>query len=225
MEPFAVLFDMDGVLVDSEPVIEAAARAGLQEFGVHARPEDFIPFVGMGEDRYIGGVAEQYGVPFHLDMKKRVYEIYVQIVAENLKVYSGTLPVLQALADAGIPLALASSADRVKVSANLRIAGIEERRFGVIITGEDVVRKKPYPDIYLSAAEGLGIPPERCIVAEDAVSGVQAAKAAGMRCVAVCTSFSAAVLREAGADAVVGDIGELLQGIRALTGLDLSDMM
>ena len=225
MEQCAVLFDMDGVLVDSEPVIEAAARAGLKEFGVNAQPEDFIPFVGMGEDRYIGGVAEKYGVPFHLGMKKLVYDIYIQIVAKNLKVYPDTLPILKAMAAARIPLALASSADRVKVRANLQVAGIDENIFKVITTGEDVARKKPYPDIYLSTAEKLGIPPQRCIVAEDALSGVQAAKAAGMKCIAVCTSFDAAMLREAGADAVVGGIGELLQGIRTLTGLDLSDMM
>jgi len=215
----AVLFDMDGVLVDSEPVIEAAAIAGLKEFGVDAKPEDFVPFVGMGEDKYIGGVAEKYGVPYKLEMKKRVYEIYVEIVPEKLKVYGGTLGLLNRLAAEKRPIALASSADRVKVHANLRVAGIDPGIFGAIVTGEDVVNKKPAPDIYLAAAEGLGCLPEECVVAEDAISGVKAAGAAGMKCVAVTTSFSARQLEEAGADVVIDEIGELYRALITIDAL------
>lgn len=209
----AVLFDMDGVLVDSEPVIEAAAIAGLREFGVDAQPEDFIPFVGMGEDKYIGGVAEKHGVPYDLRMKKRVYEIYVEIVRDKLKVYKGTLPLLNRLAGEKRLMALASSADRVKVNANLKVAGIDPGIFGVIVTGEDVVHKKPAPDIYLAAAEKLGCLPEDSVVVEDAISGVKAAKAANMKCIAVTTSFSASLLEEAGADVVIDDIGDLYRSL------------
>ncbi len=212
----AILFDMDGVLVDSEPVIEAAARAGLKEFGVAAQPEDFVPFVGMGEDRYIGGVAEKYGVAYHLGMKKRVYEIYVDIVADKLKVYPDTRRILESLLRDGYLLALASSADRIKVRSNLQVAGINPAIFKVLTTGEDVIRKKPFPDIYLTTAEKLGTVPEHCIVVEDAISGIQAAKAAGMRCIAVATSFDQDALKEAGADYVAQDIGGVYDGLIAL---------
>lgn len=205
----AVLFDMDGVLVDSEPVIAAAAMAGLKEYGVNAAHEDFLPFIGAGEDKYIGGVSEKHGVPYHLDMKKRVYEIYLDLVDENLTVYQGTRPLLERLTAAGFPIALASSADQVKIRANLRVAGIPTHTFGAVVGGEDVERKKPFPDIYLKAAEMLGADPAACVVVEDAVNGIRAAKAAGMRCIALTTSFSADVLQREEPDAICNAIEDI----------------
>src|SRR5712691_4107288 len=77
----AVIFDMDGVLVDSESLINAAAIAMFREKGLVVQPEDFLPFVGAGEDRYIGGVAEKYGFPLDLSVaKRRTYEIYLDLV-------------------------------------------------------------------------------------------------------------------------------------------------
>jgi len=197
-----VIFDMDGVLTDSEPVINAAAIAGLKEFGVEAAPEDFEPFVGMGEDRYIGGVAELHGVPYKLEMKRRVYEIYLQILPGMIRSFPGVHRLLCELRNRGIRMAVASSADRVKVEANLRAIDVDLGWFGAIVAGEDVERKKPSPDIFLTAAAKLGADPSQCCVVEDAVSGVQAAKSAGMRCVAVAQSFPADRLSDAGADCV-----------------------
>ena len=76
----AVLFDMDGVLVDSEPIINAAAIRALAEFGIQAKPQDFEPFVGAGEDRYVGGVAELHGKTYLLEMKRRTYDWYLQLL-------------------------------------------------------------------------------------------------------------------------------------------------
>jgi cytidine deaminase len=98
----AILFDMDGVLVNSEPVITEAAILGLREFGVQAAWEDFHAFTGMGEDRFVGGVAELHGVPYRVEMKRRVYEIYLQIVKEKIEVYEGTVPMLRRLNAAGL---------------------------------------------------------------------------------------------------------------------------
>ncbi len=205
----AVIFDMDGVLTDSEPVINAAAIAGLREFGVNSCPDDFIPFVGTGEDRYIGGVAERYGVPYRLEMKRRVYEIYLEILPAMIKSFPGVDKLLRDLQAAGAALAVASSADRIKVEANLAAIAVSLNCFGTIVTGEDIVHKKPAPDIFLTAARQLDVPPANCCVIEDALNGVQAAKAAGMRCVAVETSFSASELRAAGADCVRTRLADL----------------
>jgi len=213
--PISVLFDMDGVLVDSEPVINAAAMAGLAEFGVHSMPEDFIPFIGTGEDRYIGGVAAKYGVPFRKEMKERVYRIYLDIVDEQIKTFDGVHELLATLKAKNIRFALASSADRIKIDANLRAAGIDQALFGAILSGEDVTNKKPSPDIYLLAAQKLGVPVTDCIVVEDALNGIQAAKAAGMRCVAVSTSFSADQLAKEHPDFICRD---LFETARILTG-------
>ena len=210
-----IIFDMDGVLVDSEPVIEAAARAGLAEYGIKAVPEDFHPFVGAGEDRYIGGVAEKYGVPFKLEMKARVYEIYLEMVDKEIGIYEGIPELLAELRRMGYKLALASSADRIKVDANLKAAKIDPSVFEVLLSGSDVERKKPFPDIYLKACEGLGIDPSNALIIEDAVNGVQAAKAAGCYCCGITSSFSAEALRAEGADFIKSEtpsIIELLKG-------------
>ncbi len=210
---------MDGVLVDSEPVILAAAIHGLAHFGVIAQPEDFIPFIGAGEIKFIGGVAEKYGVAYQPAMKDRVYEIYLQIVEQKLGLYPGTPEHLRQLTGAGLQLALASSADRIKVDANLRVAGIPAHWFAVLLSAENVQQKKPHPEIYLAAAAGLSLPPEQCVVVEDAVNGIRAAKAAGMRCFAMTTTFAAAELKKAGADFIATDLGgvcrEILKNLRA----------
>jgi beta-phosphoglucomutase-like phosphatase (HAD superfamily) len=123
MEKTAILFDMDGVLVDSEKVITKAAIRSLAAFGVTGCEADFKPFTGMGEDRFIGGVAQKYGVVYQPEMKRLAYEIYLKLVETELVVYPGTVPALQTLLAHGHPLVLASSADRIKIDANLRVAG------------------------------------------------------------------------------------------------------
>lgn len=205
----AVIFDMDGVLVDSEPVITKAARLALAEFGVPASDADFHPFTGMGEDRFIGGVAEKHGVPYRLEMKQRTYAIYLQIVAAEIGTYPGIPELLAALRAEGLRTAVASSADAVKVNANLPAAGIDAALFDAIVCGEDVIHKKPAPDIFLLAAQRLGIAPADCLVVEDALSGIRAAKAAGMACVAVTSSFGAERLLEAGAGGTIAQTRDL----------------
>ncbi len=198
----AILFDMDGVLTDTEPVINAAALAGLREFGVEAQPEDFAPFVGTGEDRYIGGVAERHGVPYVPEMKRRVYEIYLDILPSMIRPVPGVEELLRRLRARRVPMAVATSADRIKMEANLRAIQVPLDWFGARVVGEDVARKKPAPDIYLEAARRLGVAPETCCVVEDAVNGIVAAKAAGMRCIAVESSFPAATLLAAAPDGI-----------------------
>ena len=199
----AVLFDMDGVLVDSEPIINAAAIRALAEFGVQAQPDDFLPFVGAGEDRYVGGVAELHGKTYVLEMKRRTYEWYLELLPAMGKAFPGARRLVERLRERGVACAVASSADRIKVEANLTKAlGVSLDLFAALVTGEDVVRRKPHPDIFLEAARRVGAPAAACCVVEDAVNGVEAAKAAGMRCVAVTTSFSEEALLAAGADLV-----------------------
>jgi beta-phosphoglucomutase-like phosphatase (HAD superfamily) len=136
------------------------------ERGITVQPEDFLPFVGTGENRYIGGVAEKYGVK----------------------------------------TAIATSADRMKMEINLRETGLPAETFDATVNGLQVKHKKPSPEIYLTAAQKLGVEPSRCLVVEDAVNGVQAAKAAGMYCMALTTSFDAEQLKDA--DIICKDLSE-----------------
>lgn len=194
----AVIFDMDGVLVDSEPLINAAAIAMFGEQGLIVQPDDFLPFVGAGEDRYIGGVAEHYGFPLDLpSAKQRTYEIYLGLVPPRLEAFPGSLDLVHNCRKAGLLIAVASSADEIKVRANLEKIELPLRFWDAVVVGEDVKKKKPAPDIFLAAARKLGVTPPECVVVEDAVNGVRAAKSAGMRCVAVATTFPLDRLREA----------------------------
>lgn len=193
-----VLFDMDGVLVDSEPYICKAAIMMFDELGIMVRPEDFHPFVGMGENRYIGGVAENHGVKVDIEVvKARTYEIYENIVRGRLSPLPGAHEFISRCRNKGLKLALATSADRVKMEVNLKEIGLPAGTFDFIITGLDVVNKKPSPDIYIRAAEGIGLQPDECLVVEDAVSGIKAGKAAGCKCLGVTSSFDGSALAEA----------------------------
>jgi len=193
-----VLFDMDGVLVDSEPYICKAAIMMFAELGVSAVPEDFHPFVGTGENRYIGGVAEKHKISVDIEkVKARTYEIYETIVRNNIKPLPGAHEFIVRCRKKGLKLALATSADRIKMRVNLEEIGLAGSTFHSIITGQDVERKKPFPDVFIKAAVSMGLDPADCLVVEDAVNGIKAGKAAGCRCLAVTTSFKASDLNEA----------------------------
>lgn len=194
----AVIFDMDGVLADSEPLLNAAAIAMFREKGLAVQPEDFLPFVGAGEDRYIGGVAEKYHFPLDVPQaKKRTYEIYLELVPTRLEAFPGVSALVQACRQAGLHVAVASGTDQIKVMANLQKIGLPEASWDALVSGNDVKQNKPAPDIFLIAARKLDVAPADCVVIEDSVNGIRAAKAAGMRCVAVAQTFPASRLQEA----------------------------
>jgi HAD superfamily hydrolase (TIGR01509 family) len=208
----ATLFDMDGVLVDTERQICQAAVRMFGELGITVQPEDFRPFVGAGEDRYIGGVAEKYDVTLNLlEAKFRTYTIYGEIVRGRLEPLRGVREFIRRCREAGVKTAIATSADRMKMEINLREIGLPAETFDATVNGLQVKHKKPSPEIYLTAAEKLNIPPSRCLVIEDAVNGVQAAKAAGMYCMALTTSFDAKLLHAA--DIICKDLSDAPEDI------------
>lgn len=181
---------MDGVIVDSEWFICEAAVRMFAEKGITVKRDDFLPFVGAGEDRYIGGVAEKYGILLNLpEAKDKVYGIYGEIIQGRLKTLPGVYDFLEKCRSRGLKTALATSADKPKMLANLQEIGLEEKAFDVLINGLDVKEKKPSPQIYLLAAGNLGVSPEKCLVVEDAVNGIKAGLCAGCRTLALTTSF------------------------------------
>lgn len=212
-----IIFDMDGVLIDSEHAITLAAQEALKTgWGIDAAYGEFKRFTGMGENRFIGGVAELHGVPYDAAMKDLAYDIYCKTAGERVRVYGWSKPLTRSLVDDGYKIAVASAADLVKVRCNIGCIGVDERLFSAVITGSDVTRHKPDPEVFLKAARAVGIPPSEALVFEDAVSGVTAAKAAGMKCIAVTTSFGREALERAGADAVLDALDGARDAIRAL---------
>ena len=208
----AILFDMDGVLIESEFLMRHSAIQALADYGITAKHEDFLPFTGRGEDKFVGGVAEKYGLKYEFAMKELAYDYYGKQVKEMTEVPEGIKEMLMALHEKGIVMAVCSAADLRKVRYNIQAIGVDERIFAALVTGSDVARKKPFPDIYLEGARRIGIAPEDCLVVEDAVSGIQAAHAAGMEAVAVPTTFSEEVLRQqANPDYMLNHIKELTE--------------
>ena len=192
----AILFDMDGVLIESEFLMRHSAIQALAEYGIQAKHEDFREFTGMGEDMFVGGVAQKYGHAYTFDMKDRAYDYFGAQVKELAHVPEGVKEMLMALHEKGLVMAVCSAADLRKVRYNIQAIGVDESIFSALVTGSDVERKKPFPDIYLKGAELIGMDPKDCLVVEDAVSGIKAAHAAGMDAVGVPTTFSKEELAE-----------------------------
>src|SRR5205823_9281197 len=149
-----VIFDMDGVLCDSEPFIAAAAiEMFRQVYDLRVAREDFAPFVGAGEDRFIGGVADKYGVKITMPRdKQRTYAIYLEMIKGKLRPLPGAVPFIHDCRARGLKIAVATSADRVKLVGNLEQIGVPAETFDAVVTGDDVERKKPDPQIFLLAA-------------------------------------------------------------------------
>jgi len=191
MKIAAVLFDMDGVLLESERFINEAGVMMFREKGFEVDPDDFLEFTGMGEDRYLGGVAEKNNIPFDSEKDKaRTYEIYASLVMNNIDPLPGVRNFIHKCKTRGLKIAVATSADHVKMVINLKEIDIPVATFDATVNGLEIEHKKPAPDIFRKAAAKLDVDPRHCLVVEDAVSGVQAAKAAGARVLALTTTFS-----------------------------------
>ena len=194
----AVLFDMDGVLVESEEYITLAGMEMFREKGVEVQFEDFKEFTGMGENRFLGGVAKKHGVDFNVEKDKaRTYEIYGELVKGKLEPLNGVREFIDRCRSNNLKIAVATSADRIKMEINLEEMGIPESEFDATINALEVENKKPDPEIFIKAAGKLKQDPANCLVIEDAVSGVEAALEAGCRCLALTTSFTKKELQKA----------------------------
>ncbi|XP_058189992.1 protein SUPPRESSOR OF QUENCHING 1, chloroplastic isoform X9 [Rhododendron vialii] len=209
----AVLFDMDGVLCDSEEPSRRAAVDVFAEMGVQVTVDDFVPFMGTGEANFLGGVASVKGVEgFNPEAaKKRFFEIYLNKYAKpNSGIgFPGALELITQCKRKGLKVAVASSADRIKVDANLAAAGLPLSMFDAIVSADAFENLKPAPDIFLAASKILNVPISECIVIEDALAGVQAAKAAQMRCIAVTTTLAEETLKTASPALIRQDIGSV----------------
>lgn len=212
----AVLFDMDGVLVDSEEIMTRSAITYFNGLGVSPKEEDFIPYIGAGEKAYMGGVAEKYGIAYEEGTIDEVYTIYGEIVEQSDISFPGAADVLHKLKENGYQLALCTSAHPMKAEYNLRALGLKKDFFGAFVTGADITRNKPAPDVFLTAAEKLGVEPEYCCVVEDAINGIRGAKAGNMRCIALPTTFTKEQLAAESPDKIIEDIRELPDALKTI---------
>ncbi len=216
---WAMIFDVDGVIADTEALNANASVMTFRElYGTEVQAEDFRPFVGTGDERYVEGVAEKYGVRIDTAaaVQRRKENFFKLLANEPLPAMPGVIKLVQAARDADdVRVAIATSGNKDKQFPVIEGTGLKLEWFDAVITGDQVTRKKPHPQIYLVTAERLRVAPERCIVFEDAPAGVASAKAAGMKCIAVTSSAEAEKLQEA--DLVVDSLATLsLDGLRQM---------
>ena len=192
-----VLFDLDGVLVDSEPISTRVLMAALAEVGLPlSEAETEQQFMGRSRWESLAWIEQQLGraVPedFAANWQRRVFEAF----RRELKPVPGIEAALDRLA---VPFCVASGSDAARIRLSLELAGLLPRFEGRIFSAAQVARGKPAPDLFLFAAREMGAMPARCIVVEDSVPGVQAAVAAGMPVLGYAARTAAALLAEAGA--------------------------
>src|SRR5438105_478254 len=181
----AVIFDLDGVLADSEPWWNQIDAKLLAEYGVTYRGEYHRTVLGLSYRLAVEFYKKAFGLSVPTDEMMRLRgEIAADFFANRIDVFPSTRPVLQELRQMNLHLAVATSSVSASARPFLARHGLAAF-FEVVVTGEEVEHGKPHPDIYLRAAEKLAIPADACLVIEDALSGIAAAKAAKMRVAAI----------------------------------------
>jgi len=205
-----VIFDCDGVLVDSEPVANRTLGQMLRELGLDLTQEQiFQSFVGYSLPHCMRVIESMLGRPppesFLRDLQARTFAAF----ADELHAMPGIEQALDGLDAAGVPYCVASSGDHEKMNTTLGITGLLPRFAGRIFSVTQVAHAKPAPDVYLFAARQLGAEPSACVVVEDTPPGVQAGVAAGMTVFGFCAHTPQQKLQAAGAHRTFEDLRRL----------------
>jgi beta-phosphoglucomutase-like phosphatase (HAD superfamily) len=185
---FAVIFDMDGVLIDSVGLNWQAYNQILARYGCHVAQKDIHKYMGRSLDDQIALLDKNLNLSLNTNQFKNDSSKIKKLLFREIIPKEGVLSLLCALRDASVPVALATSASYALAKEYLSRAKLWDY-FSVRIAAEDVVSHKPNPEVYTRAANRLGIDPGRCIVIEDAPAGIAAARSAGMQCIAVSTPY------------------------------------
>lgn len=204
MSEFAVIFDSDGVILDTERLARQAFAEVTLENGFPYEDSHYLAFAGLTDTDLLDAVGQFYETPapgrtFLDDQNGRYERMAAETPPEPIRDVERALASLEA---GGVPMALATSASPEKVALNYRERQDIYRFFRAVVTEADVSRGKPDPEIFRTAAKALGYSPEACLVVEDTPNGVAAAKAAGCRAIAVATTFDPPRLTSA--DVILG---------------------
>lgn len=181
--PSAVVFDCDGVLVDSEPASEEAWRRTVEEFGGRLEPTDFARWIGRTDAEVGRHYAEVLGVPAE-DLDRRARDHLIAVLDGGIGTFDDAVEAVHLVRRQEIPLAVASNSPRWRLDAVMAAAGLSDL-LSRSVGGDEVPHPKPAPFVYLEAAAGLGVSPADCLAIEDSPTGVQSASRAGMTVIAV----------------------------------------
>ncbi len=206
----AVIFDCDGTLVDSEPLARTAWERALAPYGCEVTEADFEACVGLSYPRVHAYFAERAALPDAAAFWPLFSGELFALIDDGLLVFEDAVAAARELRARGVPVAVASSSPRERLARTLARAGLEDA-FDVTVAGDEVAHGKPAPDMFLAAAERLGVASAECIVIEDSPPGVQAGLAAGMTTLAVSRAPAVdaalagahAIVRTLSADAIL----------------------
>jgi beta-phosphoglucomutase-like phosphatase (HAD superfamily) len=210
-----VIFDCDGVLVDSEPASHRVLMAEAARLGWDVRPEDARRFIGLRwtdlRPVFEGATGQDLGADWPLRMQSLV----IKAMRGNVRAIEGAAEALRATAALGLPYRIASNSSHEEMAIKFAATGLSELVAGRVHSARDVGVGKPAPDLFLAAAAAEGVPPKACLVLEDSRPGVTAALAAGMRCVAYLPEGDPDQLVALGATGLrsLRDFGGLLRSV------------
>ena len=178
--PAAIIFDMDGLLLDTERVGCETMIAAVAELGFAMTEAQYHPLIGLPKDADRTHFADQFGPGFDYAAMRRVQtRIKAERFGDTRPVKPGVAAIIAAVQALGLPCVVATSSDRMTATAHLHHMDLR-RHMTAVVTRDDVARGKPYPDLYVAAAAALGQPPADCLALEDSYNGVRAAHAAGV---------------------------------------------
>jgi HAD superfamily hydrolase (TIGR01509 family) len=207
--PAALLFDMDGLLLDTERLSRASMIEVMTAMGYPMTEAIFAELIGVPVDANRAQLTAHFGEDFDYDlMRTRQAALNHQRHGLSRPLRPGAREMLQTVGDMGIPSAIATSSQREKTLSHLTHTGLLPN-FDAVVTRDDVARGKPFPDLYLAAAAALGQPPGACLALEDSHSGVRAAHAAGVPVIMVPDLLPATDEMRALALAVAADLDEV----------------
>jgi HAD superfamily hydrolase (TIGR01509 family) len=181
----AVIFDLDGTLIDSEPNQYLADRQVLAKYGIAFSEQDKRRYIGGSNLEQMVDLARRHGLPVGPEtLVTEKIACYLEIAERSTRVYPNMKRFLDLLVAHRVPVAVASGSPLEVIHRLLPAVGLAPY-FELVVSADEVGRGKPAPDVFLEAARRLGVPPRACVVAEDSCPGVEAAHSASMRCIAV----------------------------------------
>lgn len=208
----AVIFDMDGVLIDSEPLYHHVEMKIFKDLNLVISDEEYFSFTGNSSYYMWNKLKEKYNLSQEVDVLaenlRKSYYTYLISIGDKLQPIEGVIELLEKLKASNIKMAVASSSPMEVIEAVMNLFHLNEY-FSVLVTGDMVPESKPSPDIFLLAAKKLGVEPSSCLVIEDSYNGVMAAKAANMSCIGYMNLNSGKQDLSA-ADLVVNSLKEIL---------------